>query len=144
MLLYLLRFFRHNNVMLLLTLKRKYKWNILVKVPLKHFHIQCSTLLKLFNLECVCVCVCVCERERVYVSVYDCVCFHTLSSLPGRVLLLQHFLKECSLFVSGIFFQASYIHSASFDAMYMQKKCFITPPWTIAVERLIPNSEKLI
>lgn len=140
MLLYLLRFFRHNNVMLLLTLERKYKWNILVKVPLKRFHIQCSTLLKLFNLEYVCVCV----WERVYVSVCDCVCFHTLPSLPGRVLLLQHFLKECSLFVSGIFFQASYIHSASFDAIYIQKKCFITPTRTIAVERLISNSEKLI
>lgn len=76
--LFLLNIFRYKNVMLLFTLKRKCEWNVLVKVPLKYFHMLCPTLLN-------------CSTWSVLV----CVCFHTSASLPVRVLVLHHFLKEC-------------------------------------------------
>lgn len=102
------RFFRHNNAILLFTLKRNYKQNILVKVQLKLFHIQCSTLLKL-SLERVCVCMRVHASSPVWSS--------------GVAAYLRTLLSLCI----WIFFQANYTHSASSDAMCRRKMCSQLP-----------------
>lgn len=42
--------------------------------------------------------------------------FHTLSSVPSRVLRMQLFIKDSSAYSSGMFLQATDTHSVRFNA----------------------------